>query len=124
MRLNFLYPLYFFEIHDYHQLNDEKLNSSLSEYENNKIEFDKNKLNKAKLLLEKGIAIIRDNRKVNNQDSMSPIEESAHMGLAESQVLLSQIIFLNFLLILTKFFSSFKNDIFNLFHSQQINKTA
>ena len=78
---------------DSQQLNDEKLNSFLSEYENNKIEFERNKLNKAKLLLEKGIAILRDNRNVNNQDSMSPIEEAAQMGLAEAQGLLSQIIF-------------------------------
>ena len=78
---------------DSQQLNDEKLNSFLSEYENNKIEFERNKLNKAKLLLEKGIAILRDNRNVNNQDSMSHIEEAAQIGLAEAQGLLSQIIF-------------------------------
>ena len=78
---------------DSQQLNDEKLNSFLSEYENNKIEFEKNKLNKAKLLLEKGIAILRNNRNVINQDSMSHIEGAAKMGLAEAQGLLSQIIF-------------------------------
>jgi TPR repeat protein len=75
------------------QLNDEKLNSLLSEYENNQIEFEKSKLNKAKLLLEKGIAILRDNRNVWNQESMSLIEKAAEMGLAEAQGLLSQIIF-------------------------------
>jgi TPR repeat protein len=78
---------------DSHQLNDEKLNSSLSEYESNKIEFEKNKLNKAKLLLEKGIAILRFNRNVTNQESISDIEQAAEMGLAEAQGLLSQIIF-------------------------------
>ena len=76
---------------DSHQLNDENLNSSLSEYESNKIEFEKNKLNKAKLLLEKGIAIL--NRNVTNQESISHIEQAAEMGLAEAQGLLSQIIF-------------------------------
>ena len=75
------------------QLDNEKLNSFLSEYENNQTEFEKNKLNKAKLLLEKGIAILRNNRNVMNRKSRSPIEKAAEMGLAEAQGLLSQIIF-------------------------------
>ena len=78
---------------DSQQLNDQELNSFLKEYENNQIEFEKNKLNKAKLLLEKGIAILRSNRNVMNQESMSHIEGAAKMGLAEAQGLLSQIIF-------------------------------